>query len=86
MSRLKVYTKQFCPYCVRVQMILKSAGIQDYEEISIEGREMEMRQKLMEWTGGRGDVPQIFLDDQYIGDDDALAALANSGKLNQMLE
>ncbi|MFT5369212.1 MAG: glutaredoxin [Candidatus Latescibacterota bacterium] len=85
MAKLKIYTKSWCPYCVRALSVLKSAGITDYEDISIDGREAEMRQKLVELTNGRGDVPQVFVDDQYIGDDDALVALAQSGKLQSLL-
>jgi glutaredoxin 3 len=86
MAKLKVYTKSYCPYCVRVQSVLASADIEDYEEISIDGQEMAMRQKLVELTGGRWDVPQAFIDDRYIGDDDDLARLAQSGELKRMLE
>ncbi|MBT5831556.1 MAG: glutaredoxin 3 [Candidatus Latescibacteria bacterium] len=85
MSKLKIYTKSYCPYCVRALSVLKSAGVSDYDEISIDGNEMEMRQKLAALTHGRSDVPQVFLEDQYVGDDDALAALAQSGKLQTML-
>ncbi|MDP6038867.1 MAG: glutaredoxin domain-containing protein, partial [Candidatus Latescibacteria bacterium] len=86
MAKLKVYTKSYCPYCVRAHSILASVGIEDYEEISIDGQEMAMRQKLFEITGGRWDVPQAFVDDRYIGDDDDLSRLAQSGELTRMLE
>jgi glutaredoxin 3 len=85
MPKLKIYTKSYCPYCVRALSVLKSVGITDFDEISIDGREMEMRQKLVGLTNGRSDVPQVFVGDQYIGDDDELSLLAKSGKLQQML-
>jgi len=85
MSVLKVYTKSYCPYCVRARSILSSVGVDDFEEISIDGQEMEMRQKLYELTSGRWDVPQAFVGEQYIGDDDDLARLAQSGELKAML-
>ena len=85
MAKLKIYTKSYCPYCVRALSVLKSVGVTDFEEISIDGQEMVMRQKLMQLTNGRADVPQVFIDEKYIGDDDELAALARSGKLETML-
>lgn len=86
MAKLKVYTKSFCPYCVRARSILSSVGINEFEEISIDGQEQVMRQKLYELTDGRWDVPQAFVGNQYIGDDDDLARLAQSGELVEMLK
>ena len=85
MPRLKLYTKSYCPYCDQARLTLESARITDYEEISIDGDEHKMRKELYTLTGGRWDVPQVFVDDQYIGDDDDLARLARSGELLQML-
>ena len=39
-----------------------------------------MRDEIEKLTGRR-DVPQIIINDQHIGDDDDLAELAESGKL-----
>ena len=86
MPKLTIYTKSFCPYCVRAKSILISAGINLYEEVSIDGREIEMRQRLSDLTGGRWDVPQVFVGDRYIGDDDALGALAQTGELQDLVE
>lgn len=85
MAKLTIYTKSYCPYCIRALSVLKSAGINDFEEISIDGNEGEMRQKLVELTNGRWDVPQVFIDGKHIGDDDHLAALVKSGELDALL-
>lgn len=45
-----------------------------------------MRQRLHELTGGRWDVPQAFVADTYLGDDDDLARLAQDGELLKMVE
>ena len=85
MPTLKIYTRSGCPYCVRALSLLRSAGIESFEEISIDGQEAPMRRQIMELTGGRWDVPQVFVDDLYVGDDDALAALVQSGELAKLL-
>ena len=83
MAGIKLYTKKYCPYCTRASSILESAGIHEFEEVPIEGRESELRQKLLDLTG-RWDVPQAFLGTRYLGDDDGLASLAQSGELQQL--
>ena len=86
MARLQLYTRRFCPYCDRAKAILASVGITDYEEVPIDGNENAMRQRLHELTGGRWDVPQAFVADTYVGDDDDLARLAQDGELLKMVE
>jgi glutaredoxin 3 len=85
MPKLKLYTKAYCPYCDRARDVLESVKVTDYEEISIDGNEYAMRRQLVTMTGGRWDVPQAFLDEKYLGDDDDLARLAGSGELLAML-
>ena len=82
MSNVKMYTTSFCPYCYKAKGILERMGI-EFEEINIKG-DPAMRDEIEKLTGRR-DVPQIFIDDQHIGDDDDLAELAASGKLNEIL-
>ena len=83
MPRVKVYTTDFCSYCDVAKRILESKKI-EYEEINIHG-DSEMRDNIEELTGRR-DVPQIFIDDQHIGDDDNLTELARSGELDKLLK
>lgn len=81
MPNVKMYTTSFCPYCYKAKDILDRMGI-EFEEIDIKG-DPAMRDEIEQLTGRR-DVPQIFIDDQHIGDDDDLAELAASGKLNEI--
>ena len=83
MPRIKMYTTNFCSYCNRAKRILESKNL-EFEEINIHGS-AEMRDEIEELTGRR-DVPQIFIDDTHIGDDDDLAELAFSGKLDEMFK
>ncbi len=81
MPSVKMYTTSFCPYCYKAKDILDRLGI-EFEEINIKG-DPTMRDEIEELTGRR-DVPQIFIDDQHIGDDDDLAELMQSGKLHEI--
>ncbi len=83
MPQLKIYTTDFCSWCNRAKRILENRGI-EYEEINIHGNPT-MRDKIEALTGRR-DVPQIFINDQHIGDDDDLAELAQTGQLEKMLQ
>ena len=84
LPKLTIYTRSWCPYCDVAMSILKQAGIDDFEEISIDGRETELRTELMKRTG-RYDVPQVFIGDRHLGDDDDLRRLHTSCDLQKML-
>jgi thioredoxin reductase (NADPH) len=84
MARIVLYTKPICPYCDRAKQLLRSKGV-EWEEIDIEShpdREAEM----LERSGGRRKVPQIFIGDVHAGGCDELVALERDGKLDALLE
>jgi glutaredoxin 3 len=83
MPKVEIYTKMFCPYCVRAKRLLTDKGV-DFEEIDITmggPRRAEMIQR----ANGRTTVPQIFIGDAHVGGSDDLAALERGGKLAPML-
>ena len=83
MPKVEIYTKMFCPYCVRAKRLLADKGV-DFEEIDITmggPRRAEMIQR----ANGRTTVPQIFIGDAHVGGSDDLAALERGGKLSPML-
>ena len=57
----------------------------DYTEIDVTGDD-DARIALVEKSGGRKTVPQIFINDLAVGGFDDLRALEESGKLDQMLK
>jgi len=79
MARVEVYTTSMCPYCVRAKRLLQARGI-GYEETDV-GADPNLRAEIMERSGGRRTVPQIFIDGRSIGGYDELAALDASGEL-----
>ena len=72
MKRAKVYSTTYCPYCVRAKKLLEAKGI-EFEEIDLTHDEA-LKQKIMQQTGMRT-VPQIFIDDKFVGGYQELAKL-----------
>lgn len=83
MAKVEIYSKGWCPYCVRAKKLLTEKGItfRDYEVSADPHRFQEM----LDRSGGRMTVPQIFVGDTHIGGSDALAAANKSGRLDELL-
>ncbi|TCM63190.1 glutaredoxin 3 [Acinetobacter calcoaceticus] len=82
-AAVKIYSTNSCPYCVRAKQLLERKGIA-YTEINLSTEAPEVRMELMEKTRHRT-VPQIFIDEQFIGGFDQLYALDREGKLDQFI-
>jgi glutaredoxin 3 len=83
MSKVILYTGPFCPYCVQAKRLLDRKGVA-YEEIDV-SRDPDLRRRVIQMSGGRMTVPQIFVDDRYVGDCDGIYALDRAGKLDALL-
>ena len=81
--RVEIYTKTFCGYCVRAKHLLDSKGIEYQEHVVFYGG--PERQEMIERSGGRMTVPQIFIDGRHIGDCGELIQLESQGKLDELL-
>ncbi len=83
MPKVEIYTRAFCGYCFRAKRLLDSKGI-EYQEhaLSYGGPE---RQEMIQRSGGRTTVPQIFVDDRHIGGCDELMELDRRGRLDELL-
>ena len=79
---IKIYTTNWCPSCVSAKNLLEKLKIK-YEEINIEQNNFS-RQKLQELTGGYT-VPQIVINNHYIGGYDKLLYLYQNNKLDDLL-
>jgi glutaredoxin 3 len=82
MPNITIYTTSVCPYCVRAKDLLKRKG-QTYTEINVE--DDAERAKMMERSGGKRSVPQIFINSTHVGGCDDLYALDKAGKLDALL-
>ncbi len=82
-DRIVVYSQPFCGYCGAAKRLLASKGF-EVTEIDVMF-DPEQRRKMMEKSGGRRTVPQIFIDGRHIGGFDDLSALDASGELDRLL-
>ncbi len=69
MKEIKIYTTNWCPYCIAAKRFFNGKGWQ-YEEINIEEKGWN-REKLLE-VGKSMTVPQIVIDGEAIGGYDEL--------------
>ncbi len=83
MADIVIYTKDYCPYCVKAKNLLKHKG-KSFREIDIT-RDEKLQQEMVTKSGGRRTVPQIFIGNTHVGGFDDLAALDKAGKLDALL-
>ncbi|MGC6400820.1 glutaredoxin 3 [Sphingomonas sp. FW199] len=83
MAKVEIYTKAWCPYCIRAKRLLEEKGAAfDEYDITMGG---PRRTEMLDRANGRTTVPQIFIDDAHIGGSDDLAALEREGRLDALL-
>lgn len=83
MTQITIYTKPYCPYCIRAVSLLEQKGV-SYTEIDA-AFDPDKRQEMMR-RSGRATFPQIFVGEQHIGGCDDLMALDRAGKLDSLLK
>ncbi|MDP5135942.1 glutaredoxin 3 [Rheinheimera baltica] len=83
MSKVTIYTKAYCPYCVRAKHVLDSKGV-GYHEIRID-EQPELRPEMIALAGGKSTVPQIFVGSRHIGGCDDMLSLDANGQLDPLL-
>lgn len=83
MKKVEIYTKDYCPYCVKAANLLTLRGI-TYMEYDIT-HDAAKQAEMMARVPHARTVPQILIDGQPIGGCDDLYALDGAGKLMEMV-
>lgn len=83
MADVVIYTAPLCGYCARAKSLLKRKGVV-FEEIDIYAKPGG-RDEMIERSGGRTTVPQVFIDGRHYGGCDDIHALDDEGKLDPLL-
>lgn len=84
MARVEIYTKSFCPFCIKAKRLLDSKDV-GYTEIDV-SNDPKAQDKMRDRANGRRTVPQIFIDNKGIGGCDELHDLEAQGKLDALLQ
>lgn len=83
MSKIKLYSKTVCPYCIRAKKLLDSKKILYVEENLDEDPDLFLR--LKERTGWMT-VPMIFFGENLIGGYNELVQALENGELERQLK
>lgn len=83
MATVEIYMKTSCSYCVRALQLLKSKQVEPRQYVIDAGG--PLRQEMVERSGGRTTVPQIFVDGRHVGGCDDLMRLERLGELDSVL-
>ena len=82
MTKIQIYTTNWCPYCFAAKALLDDKGV-GYDEI--DATDPDVRMDMIQRAPGRRTVPQIFIGERHVGGYDDLAALERRGQLDPLL-
>lgn len=83
MKAVTLYGTDWCPFCVRAEQLLARKGVAP-QKINI-ATDPQLREEMVQKSGGRRSVPQIFVGEIHVGGFDDLAELERQGRLDALL-
>lgn len=83
MPKIEIYSKTTCSYCYRAKRLLEDKGLAFEEYVIDHGG--PKRAEMIQRSGGRMTVPQVFIGGRHIGGCDDLMAMEYRGKLDELL-
>ena len=83
MSRVTVYGKWGCGYCMWARRLLAQKGVV-WDDVPVTFRPANFRQ-MVQRSGGQTTAPQIFIGDYHVGGYRELVDLDARGKLDELL-
>jgi len=78
-----MYSTAWCGYCQRARSLLERKGVA-VREIKVD-EDPKDRETMLQLSGGRRTVPQIFIGELHVGGYDDLATLDRAGELDKLL-
>ena len=84
MKNVTVYMGPMCGYCDAAKRLLNKKNI-PYKEINVAVEEDKM-EEMIKKSNGKRTIPQIFIENYYVGGYDELRALEIKGELDNLLQ
>ena len=84
MADIEIFSTAICPYCIAAKNLLRAKGL-GWREIRID-TDPAARTAMLERSGGRRTVPQIFINGTHVGGFDDLAKADRDGTLAKLLQ
>lgn len=82
-KNITIYTFKTCPFCIKSKELLSKEKV-DYTEIEISNQKYKLDE--LEEKTGIGTVPQIFVNERFIGGCDDLLELHRNGKFDEIFK
>ncbi|HRQ65956.1 MAG TPA: glutaredoxin 3 [Xanthomonadaceae bacterium] len=84
MTKVEIYTSAACGYCGAAKRFFGERGLHPVEyRIDLDAARLA---EMLERSGRRRSVPQIFINDTHVGGFDDLVRLDREGGLQPLLE
>ncbi len=83
MKNINIYTTPYCPFCRRAKELLTKKKVK-FNEIDL-SQTPDKFDEMVKKSNGAKTVPQIFVEDEHIGDCDFVHDLDAHGKLDKIL-
>ena len=85
-NKVAMISKSYCPYCTKAKQAFEQIGVK-YEVMEIEDREdcQAIQDYMASKTGARS-VPRVFINGNFQGGGDDIAAKLRSGELAKLCQ
>ena len=84
MKKVTMYTGDPCSFCDAAKALLKTKNV-EIQELDI-WKDPTKAKEMLQRTNGARSIPQIFIDDHYLGGNDKLQEANRTGELDKLLK
>tara|TARA_X000001036_G_scaffold352485_1_gene333687 strand:+ start:1035 stop:1292 length:258 start_codon:yes stop_codon:yes gene_type:complete len=84
MKKVTIYSGDPCSFCEAAKALLKSKKV-EIEEFDI-WKDPAKAKEMLQRTNGARTIPQIFIEDHYVGGNDQLQEANKNGELDKILK